>query len=239
MTVWEFFSNAPGIFWIIVGLLVAMFGILIFILLKTGMIKTKWFTAGNSSENSDPPESHKGCVLYHDYQTMRRNSETVAQAPFLLIRDQLYRVEDFQEAIVDRIQKHFLTLLKGYRGGEIVGLIHDPAYEDYQTAFYASMTRVKHKVRFFFQENHLAELTDPEFQEKMESHVEQIVKLFTKELNEWYPRSSDVPREKVYEHNLPLIPEISKMLRDMFVEGRRLAAENAKRIEELKNQELE
>lgn len=182
------------------------------------------------------PKAHKDCPLYFEYLEMRNNALEISLTPIQLVRSQMAFVDDLEETTRNILYKHFLKLLCT-KNGEDFNAVKHPDAQDYLLAVNYSLCRVKQRIKSFLVENHIADMTELEFLEKSTNRTNQVIDLFTTEMNENHPANLSIPRNEVYNHNQCLMEQIRGLVVEMWVVARTLALESKQKLKDLAERE--
>jgi hypothetical protein len=230
MSIWDFILTRDPL------LLVVTF-ILFLILLKSSIVRIPWIRWPKKKEVRIV--THSECPLYHDYLSMRRASMELAVAPYRLVRDQMTKWEDAEDEIKDLLFKRFLNFLEVNNvPGIEKHLIDHPEARDYVLVTKYALTRLKGKARFYFRENHLADMSDDEFREKKRERTTQIINLLFKEMNSNFPASMRTTRDEAFKHAQDIVPQLERIIYDTFEKARSMAFASQERMSNLEKEEL-
>jgi len=117
----------------------------------------------------------------------------------------------------------YLKIRKEKLGGK-AELAKDRDAHHYNAVLYQVWDYVKDMMRYFFRENHLADMTPSEFELHAQKRVDTIMTSLTERLTLLYYPDSNPDRIELYDYNMQyIVPSIKIMLKDIFVEGRKLA----------------
>jgi len=223
---WDYLSAVPIETKLIIGVLL-LFGV------YKGIVKIPYIAWPRERRKEE--RIHKECPLYPEFIDMRNYAIELGAEPCALVRRQMILVEDkFEEPVRTLLLKHFLKLLPDDEAEPI----RAPDAKDYLLAVNYSLFQVKSKIRSFARDNHLADISEAQFMQKMRERTDQVIGIFTSEMNESHPVNLSITRRVVYQHNEELDDKIKEMLnyvwlgmRELAIESKNILAEKALTIE--------
>jgi len=151
--------------------------------------------------------------------------------------EQMVLVENTIEIVVAELREVFLRLLKTKKGGKN-GLIASLEYDHYQKC----LTIIRHEARVlckrYLNENHLAQKTEPEFENYIKLRTKAIIASVTELLNREYALKSP-SREELYDANEAIEADIADMIsgairqcRQISIAAQKEGEENERKISE-------
>jgi len=140
-----------------------------------------------------------------------------------LIRLQMEVSEVYIQKVVFAAFSHYLDMRKERTGEDII-LATDIESACYNLTLFKVSEGVKDEIRNFFRANHLAEMTDAEFELYIRTRTDQIILTMTELLDKLYFPGCDPSRKELYEYNQEkLMPIFHHAMEACLREGRRLA----------------
>lgn len=140
-----------------------------------------------------------------------------------LIRLQMEQAEEIIQAIRGRAISVYMTKRKEILGTK-EGLYRDRDIHHYTATLFQVEQRVKDDIRNFFRENHLAEMTEDEFNSHAQKRSSLIVTKITEYLDQLYYPESSPDRVALYDLNhTKLVPDVLKGVEEAFRAARKLA----------------
>jgi hypothetical protein len=150
--------------------------------------------------------------LYKKYIASELIKQQMIKTETLIINTKKMLTENYLSLIAKKVGKHNRNeIMKSRDYHHFKFVLNDVIYE------------LKSKMRFFFNENHLAIMTEIEFNNHIDKRAEEILNEFTKLLDDNYYQDSDPGRIELYDSQQSLTQKGKKMIEDCFREGRVLA----------------
>lgn len=141
-----------------------------------------------------------------------------------LLKQQMLKVEEtiinFKKILIE----NYMSLKAEIVGKEArINIMNDRDVHHYDFVLFRVMMDLKDRIRFFFHENHLAEMTETEFNMHIDERAELIANEFTEKLDMYYYFDSSPTRVELYDSQDKLRSAGLEMIKKSFREGRKLA----------------
>ena len=144
-------------------------------------------------------------------------------APFI-VKEQMDNADEFLEEIENDMLSIYLRMRKDGRGGCTAGLILDDETRRFQVLSKFLIYKMKGLIRYFFRENHLAEMTEAEFNRHISDRSDLIMRRLRELYNMWYISGESPTAEEFYETFLSDYKhKMKNKLMEMFREGREVS----------------
>jgi len=141
---------------------------------------------------------------------------------------ELLRLEmDNGQTFINKLRRDswgvFLRIRKDKIGGK-KGLAKDKDSAIYKGVLYQTFDELQDELEEFFVDNHLAEMSDSEFDAHVIKRTEDIVESFNDRLYNLFFHDGDTDYSEVFDANQrEIIPKIQTGVRDVFTKGRTLS----------------
>jgi hypothetical protein len=194
----------------------------------------------NSQSESDV-SNHIHCVRSNDFMIVTQMSMDTAKRVLSIERfDTIGEQMSYAEQCLSNLRQHlrssFLSLLKEVKHlDQVDGLISLHETQDYMNVLRILTFELKDAIRSIYQENHLADMTDVEFEAYTIKRVQFLGDLLTEILDETYPSGACPSRERVFESNKKTIHDINQHFEDMIRRGRIIAISKRQLVDSLES----
>ena len=141
-------------------------------------------------------------------------------APYI-IKEQMDGADEYLEEMENEMLSIYLRMRKNAKNGCTSGLIMDEETKRFQVLSKFLLYKTKALIRYFFRENHLAEMTEAEFNTHVSDRADLILRRLRELYNMWYISGDSPTAEEFYD--VFLIDYKHKMknkITDLFREGR-------------------
>jgi|GEM_PF-5833192 len=242
---WEYLSSRP--IWEILATLVGMassvwlLGLAIVYVIRKGNIKK---VGADGVEVSDgivakPLTKHAECLHSRDIVlTLRRQADMINRCRDIrdsVLPEQMKYAESRYMEIKGLMQKIFLQLLEENAvqdGIDVGNIVSSEDYHLFRLCMRSIYEDLRDYVRACFRENHLASKIEDEFRIYSGLKADELIQKASDMLNDLY-RGTTVSRTHFHEEIKTVLPEIKKIIEDMFRHARSVSARSATEIERL------
>lgn len=186
-------------------------------------------------------KGHSHCIRSRDFTLVSKVSFLAAKEMFQVERfDTIAEQMSYTEQAIAEMRKEmrskYLVILKEAKGMDTPdGLLATHEAGDYLVILRVLTSELKDALRSIFQENHLADMTDIEFEDYIQRRVAYLNDMVTELLDDIYPRDVVPSRERLFAANREISREIDDLFESTLRRGRFIAIEKrniAKKIEE-------
>ncbi len=140
-----------------------------------------------------------------------------------LVRLQMEKAEQIITDVRTEAIAHYMRMRKEELGSK-EGLANDREVHHYRGTLCQIESEIKDRIRYFFRENHLAEMDDSQFNIHITKRAEEIINIMVHQMDLLYYPGSNPDRIKLYDYNMThLVPKIKEGIYEAFREGRVLA----------------
>lgn len=142
-----------------------------------------------------------------------------------LIEQQMQKAEEHIQEVRTKALNIYLTKRKEILGTKR-GLYKDRDYHHYSAILFQAEEKVKDDIRNFFHKNHLAEMSDIEFESHARERANLLVGRMSEYLDQFYYADSEPDTVALYDLNHEkLLPDVLMGITASFRNARRLAIE--------------
>lgn len=144
-------------------------------------------------------------------------------APYI-VKEQMDNADEFLEEIENDMLSIYLKMRKDAKAGCSTGLIFDDETRRFQVLSKFLGYKMKSLIRYFFRENHLAEMPETEFNRHISERSDLIMRRLRETYNMWYISGDSPTSEEFYDVFLTdYRHKMKNKLQEMFREGREIS----------------
>lgn len=182
--------------------------------------------------------SHENCPLRNDFiyriNESHRAGVELGMQPFLTLREQMGYADGIKSEIYTILEKHYLTLRKETAGGNPDGISDDSESSSYYGNIRKALDLAYDKLRGWYAENHLADMNDLEYLQKVEKRTPAMIEIIFDTIDSGYPNNPSFSKERLYEWNAQVLTKIENRLNDAQMQARAIARKNEDKIRQIK-----
>lgn len=119
-------------------------------------------------------------------------------APYI-VKEQMDNADEFLEEIENDMLSIYLKMRKDAKDGYTAGLILDDETRRFQVLSKFLIYKMKSLIRYFFRENHLAEMSEAEFNRHISDRSDLIMRRLRELYNMWYISGESPTVEEFYD----------------------------------------
>lgn len=143
--------------------------------------------------------------------------------PFI-VKEQMDGADEYLDEIENDMLSIYLKMRKDAKQGCTTGLIMDEETKRFQVLSKFLLYKMKGLIRYFFRENHLAEMSEVEFNRHISDRADLIMRRLREMYNMWYISGDSPTAEEFYETFLSDYKlKMKNKLQDIFREGREIS----------------
>lgn len=143
--------------------------------------------------------------------------------PFI-VKEQMDSADEYLDEIENDMLSIYLRMRKDAKQGCTAGLIMDEETKRFQVLSKFLLYKMKSLIRNFFRENHLAEMSEVEFNRHISDRADLIMRRLREMYNMWYISGDSPTAEEFYETFLSDYKlKMKNKLQDIFREGREIS----------------
>jgi hypothetical protein len=143
--------------------------------------------------------------------------------PFV-VKEQMDSADEYLDEIENDMLSIYLRMRKDAKNGCTTGLIMDEETKRFQVLSKFLLHKTKSLVRYFFRENHLAEMSEADFNRHISDRADLIMRRLREMYNMWYISGESPTAEEFYETFLTDYKlRMKNKLQELFREGREIA----------------
>ena len=144
-------------------------------------------------------------------------------APFI-VKEQMDGADEYLDEIENDMLSIYLKMRKEAKQGCTAGLIMDEETKRFQVLSKFLLYKMKGLIRYFFRENHLAEMSEADFNRHIIDRADLIMRRLREMYNMWYISGDSPTAEEFYETFLSDYKlKMKNKLQDIFREGREVS----------------
>lgn len=158
--------------------------------------------------------------IYYFVFRMLPQRHCLLLAPYI-IKEQMDGADEYLDEMENEMLSIYLKLRKEAKNGCTSGLIMDEETKRFQVLSKFLLYKTKALIRYFFRENHLAEMSEAEFNTHISDRAELIMRRLRELYNMWYIPGDSPTAEEFYDTFLTDYKhKMKNKLMDLFREGR-------------------
>lgn len=143
--------------------------------------------------------------------------------PFV-VKEQMDSADEYLDEIENDMLSIYLRMRKDAKNGCMTGLIMDEETKRFQVLSKFLLHKTKSLIRYFFRENHLAEMSEADFNRHISDRADLIMRRLRELYNMWYISGDSPTAEEFYETFLTDYKlRMKNKLQELFREGREIA----------------
>lgn len=143
--------------------------------------------------------------------------------PFV-VKEQMDSADEYLDEIENDMLSIYLRMRKDAKNGCTTGLIMDEETKRFQVLSKFLLHKTKSLIRYFFRENHLAEMSEADFNRHISDRADLIMRRLRELYNMWYISGDSPTAEEFYETFLTDYKlRMKNKLQELFREGREIA----------------
>lgn len=143
--------------------------------------------------------------------------------PFV-VKEQMDSADEYLDEIENDMLSIYLRMRKDAKNGCTTGLIMDEETKRFQVLSKFLLHKTKSLVRYFFRENHLAEMSEADFNRHISDRADLIMRRLREMYNMWYISGDSPTAEEFYETFLTDYKlRMKNKLQELFREGREIS----------------
>jgi hypothetical protein len=143
--------------------------------------------------------------------------------PFV-VKEQMDSADEYLDEIENDMLSIYLRMRKDAKNGCTTGLIMDEETKRFQVLSKFLLHKTKSLIRYFFRENHLAEMSEADFNRHISDRADLIMRRLREMYNMWYISGESPTAEEFYETFLTDYKlRMKNKLQELFREGREIA----------------
>ena len=163
-----------------------------------------------------------GGIYYFVFRTLPQR-HCLLLAPYI-IKEQMDGADEYLEEMENEMLSIYLKMRKDAKNGCTSGLIMDEETKRFQVLSKFLLYKMKALIRYFFRENHLADMTEAEFNVHISDRADLIMRRLRELYNMWYISGDSPTAEEFYDTFLTDYKhKMKNKLMDLFREGRIVA----------------
>ncbi len=140
-----------------------------------------------------------------------------------IIKHQMDKADEAETNAESIFMANFLTMRKAEKGVSKEDLMNDGEVHRFRLILKRVLHRTKKRIRYFFRENHLSEMTPREFSAHAQARAKLIMNEVTSAFDDEYWGGTQPTRIELYEAQQKLVPAFESIIIGLFNEGRNIA----------------